>query len=103
MVIISPAIPSETVKLEPMDVSRPMGRISVVTMENIPIVTETTASHDVTAERRADSVVPAEFAVSVSMNVRSLSGVLDELFNHQPIKDARDILAGSRHQRRRRG
>ncbi|WP_245738105.1 hypothetical protein [Streptomyces sparsogenes] len=67
MVIISPAIPSETVKLEPMEVSKPMGRISVVTMENIPIITETTAGHEVVAGRLAASVVPADVATSVGM------------------------------------
>ncbi|MGW2816273.1 hypothetical protein [Streptomyces sp. NPDC001415] len=46
MVIISPAVPSEMVKLDPIDVSRPMGRISVVTIEKIPNITDSTASQD---------------------------------------------------------
>uniref|UniRef100_A0AAU2VHF2 Uncharacterized protein n=1 Tax=Streptomyces sp. NBC_00003 TaxID=2903608 RepID=A0AAU2VHF2_9ACTN len=46
MVIISPAMPSEMVKLDPIDVSRPMGRISVVTIEKTPNITDSTASHD---------------------------------------------------------
>ncbi|GAA2407712.1 hypothetical protein GCM10010433_02950 [Streptomyces pulveraceus] len=44
MVIIRPAVPSETAKSEPIDVSRPMGRISVVTIEKMPSMTEMTAS-----------------------------------------------------------
>ncbi|WP_306335615.1 hypothetical protein [Streptomyces sp. KL118A] len=51
MVIISPAMPSETAKLDPIDVRRPMGRISVVTIEKIPIITEITASHGASGER----------------------------------------------------
>ncbi|MEU1665671.1 hypothetical protein ABZ547_19060 [Streptomyces sparsogenes] len=98
MVIISPAIPSETVKLEPMEVSKPMGRISVVTMENIPIITEITAGHEVVAGRLAASVVPAAVAASVGMGFRSLSGV-DELIDHQLIKSPDEPLAGSRRQR----
>ncbi|MEU9789933.1 hypothetical protein AB0E27_04800 [Streptomyces sparsogenes] len=100
MVIISPAIPSETVKLEPMEVSRPMGRISVVTRENIPAITETTAGHEVLAGRLAASVVPADVAASVGMGF--LSGV-DELIDHQLIKSPDETLAGSRHQRWPRG
>ncbi|GAA2305678.1 hypothetical protein GCM10010431_26830 [Streptomyces kunmingensis] len=45
MVIIRPAIPSEMVKLEPIFVSRPIGKISVVTIEKIPSMTANTASH----------------------------------------------------------
>lgn len=51
MVIISPAMPSETVKSAPIEVSRPIGRISVVTMAKMPIVTETTASQPVSGVR----------------------------------------------------
>ncbi|GGU06100.1 hypothetical protein GCM10010177_76750 [Actinomadura citrea] len=51
MVIISPAVPSETVKPEPMDVSSPIGRISVVTIAKIPIITESTAGQLATADR----------------------------------------------------
>ncbi len=43
MVISSPAVPSETAKLPPIEVSRPIGRISVVTTAKIPVATETTA------------------------------------------------------------
>ncbi|MEU0007965.1 hypothetical protein ABZ079_27730 [Streptomyces sp. NPDC006314] len=47
MVVISPAIPSETVKPDPIEVSRPSGRISVVTMAKIPGITETAAGHPI--------------------------------------------------------
>lgn len=46
MVIMSPAVPSETVKLDPIEVSRPIGRISAVTTEKTPSVTETTAGQE---------------------------------------------------------
>jgi len=51
MVISTPAVPSEMWKLEPMDVSRPIGRISVVTMEKIPMVTATTAHQLISGPR----------------------------------------------------
>ncbi|GAA3091747.1 hypothetical protein GCM10017562_73670 [Streptomyces roseofulvus] len=57
MVIMRPAIPSETVKLDPIDVSSPMGRISVVTMEKIPAVTERTASQESRGERSGGTEV----------------------------------------------
>lgn len=41
-VIIRPAVPSETAKSDPIDVSRPMGRISVVTIAKMPSMTERT-------------------------------------------------------------
>ncbi|MGW8327501.1 hypothetical protein ACWGLE_06350 [Streptomyces sp. NPDC055897] len=69
MVIISPANPSDTAKLEPIDVSRPMGRISVVTIAKIPIITETTASQETRGERRAGAAeAPLEVAVAVDIN-----------------------------------
>lgn len=56
MVIISPAMPSEMVKLDPIEVSRPIGRISVVTMTKIPNITETTANHAVNGDRARRSI-----------------------------------------------
>ena len=64
MVIINPAVPSETVKPEPMDVSSPIGRISVVTIEKIPIVTESTAAQPAVDER-GDVAAPARDIDSV--------------------------------------
>lgn len=58
MVIINPAVPSDTVKPGPMEVSSPIGRISVVTIEKIPIVTESTAAQPAVDER-GDVAVPA--------------------------------------------
>ncbi|GGS15406.1 hypothetical protein GCM10010221_10470 [Streptomyces parvus] len=55
MVIIRPAMPSETVKLDPMEVRSPIGRISVVTMEKIPSITDTTASHETSGDRAGSS------------------------------------------------
>ncbi|MEU7074034.1 hypothetical protein [Streptomyces narbonensis] len=55
MVIIRPAIPSETAKLDPIEVSKPIGRISVVTIEKIPSITETTANQDRKGERSGGS------------------------------------------------
>jgi hypothetical protein len=72
IVIISPAIPSETVKSAPTDVSSPTGRISVVTSENSPAITETTAIHDATADRADD---PPSCASTVSMRVVSMPRV----------------------------
>ncbi|GGU33690.1 hypothetical protein GCM10010289_63720 [Streptomyces violascens] len=69
MVIISPAIPSEMVKLDPIDVSRPMGRISVVTIAKIPIITEITASQETRGERMVGAdVASTEVVVAVDMN-----------------------------------
>ncbi|WP_244177754.1 hypothetical protein [Streptomyces atriruber] len=67
MVIISPAIPSEMAKLDPIDVRRPMGRISVVTIEKIPIITEITASHGTSGERCPAAGASAEEVVAVDM------------------------------------
>ncbi|MFE9122363.1 hypothetical protein [Streptomyces sp. NPDC007172] len=69
MVIISPAIPSEMVKLDPIDVSRPMGRISVVTIAKIPIITEITASQETRGERRVGAAEASpEVVVAVDIN-----------------------------------
>ncbi|MGW5002603.1 hypothetical protein ACWEP8_33670 [Streptomyces hydrogenans] len=65
MVIIRPAIPSETVKLDPIDVSRPIGRISVVTMEKIPSMTAKTASQETKGERPGDAGDRTEVVVAV--------------------------------------
>ncbi|MFJ3212973.1 MULTISPECIES: hypothetical protein [Streptomyces] len=68
MVIMRPAIPSEMVKLDPMDVRRPIGRISVVTMEKIPSITEITASQERKGERSGDSEDWTEEVVAVDTN-----------------------------------
>nr|BFD80761.1 hypothetical protein StreXyl84_01620 [Streptomyces sp. Xyl84] len=65
MVIISPAMPSETVKSAPILVRSPMGRISVVTMEKMPSMTATTASHPITGERDGESAPPGSRLVAV--------------------------------------
>src|SRR5690606_272714 len=74
MAIVSPAIPSETVKSAPIDVSRPIGRISAVTMAKIPIITETTADQALNGGRPAGPGLSAEYAVVLDMDVRSVSG-----------------------------
>ncbi|MEV7612762.1 hypothetical protein [Streptomyces sp. NPDC089799] len=51
MVIMRPAIPSDTAKLDPIEVSRPIGRISAVTIEKIPSITEITAGQETKSER----------------------------------------------------
>jgi len=43
-----------------MDVSRPIGRISVVTIEKIPIITDRTASHPINGDRVDVGLPPAE-------------------------------------------
>ncbi|MFF5923380.1 hypothetical protein ACFY8C_34440 [Streptomyces flavochromogenes] len=68
MVIRRPAIPSEMVKLDPIDVRRPMGRISVVTMEKIPSITEMTASQEMKGERSGDAGDWTAGVVAVDMN-----------------------------------
>ncbi|GAA2432651.1 hypothetical protein GCM10010388_20640 [Streptomyces mauvecolor] len=65
MVIVRPAMPSEMVKLDPIDVSRPMGRISVVTIEKIPNITDSTASQDRSAERAGGAEASSEVAIAV--------------------------------------
>ncbi|MFE5300187.1 hypothetical protein [Streptomyces sp. NPDC056632] len=69
MVIMRPAIPSEMVKLDPIEVSRPIGRISVVTIEKIPSITDITASQETRAERPGSGGAGAwaEAAVAVDM------------------------------------
>ncbi|MFE5717938.1 hypothetical protein [Streptomyces erythrochromogenes] len=66
--IMRPAIPSETVKLDPIDVRRPIGRISVVTMEKIPSMTEMTASQEMNGERSAGAGDRTEVVAAVDMN-----------------------------------
>jgi hypothetical protein len=56
------------VKLDPMDVRRPIGRISVVTMEKIPSITEITASQERKGERSGDSEDWTEEVVAVDTN-----------------------------------
>jgi hypothetical protein len=74
MVIISPAIPSETVKLDPIEVSKPIGRISVVTMTKIPSITETTASHPISGDRGGKSLPLTEAVVVACMASRPVKG-----------------------------
>ncbi|MFI0927886.1 hypothetical protein ACH4TP_28705 [Streptomyces sp. NPDC021012] len=68
MVIMRPAIPSETVKLDPIDVSRPIGRISVVTIEKIPSITEITADQETKAGRSGGAEARTEVVVAVDMS-----------------------------------
>ncbi|WP_435852926.1 hypothetical protein, partial [Streptomyces vietnamensis] len=68
MVIMRPAIPSETVKLDPIEVSRPIGRISVVTIEKIPSITDITADQETKVERSDGAGERTEVVVSVDMN-----------------------------------
>ncbi|GAA0958786.1 hypothetical protein GCM10009550_47830 [Actinocorallia libanotica] len=69
MVIISPAIPSETAKPAPIPVSRPIGRISVVTIEKMPSVTVTTAGHPDDGDRRGRPALPGGCAVAVLVEI----------------------------------
>ncbi|MFE6228971.1 hypothetical protein [Streptomyces sp. NPDC057854] len=68
MVIMRPAIPSEIVKLDPIDVRRPIGRISVVTMEKIPSITEMTASQEMKGDRSGAAGDWTEGVVAVDMD-----------------------------------
>ncbi|MEU5066100.1 hypothetical protein AB0G95_18950 [Streptomyces virginiae] len=68
MVIMRPAIPSDMVKLDPIEVSRPIGRISAVTIEKIPNITEITASQETKAERSGGAGDGAEAVAVVDMN-----------------------------------
>ncbi|MFE1873221.1 hypothetical protein ACFW9N_20350 [Streptomyces sp. NPDC059496] len=68
MVIMRPTIPSEMVKLDPIEVSRPIGRISAVTIEKIPSITEITASQETKSERSDGAGDWAEAVVVVDMN-----------------------------------
>ncbi|MEV7122946.1 hypothetical protein [Kitasatospora griseola] len=83
MVIISPAIPSEMVKLDPIEVSRPIGRISVVTIEKIPSITDNTASHSITGDR-AGRPVPPECEVAVV--VEAMNSVLEVPFGARQVQ-----------------
>lgn len=76
MAIISPAFPSktakpyETAKLDPIEVSRPIGRISVVAMAKIPSVTATTANHPISGDRGDRSWPLTEAVVVIGMAFR---------------------------------
>ncbi|MFB7545840.1 hypothetical protein ACFC0N_38785 [Streptomyces zaomyceticus] len=98
MVIMRPAIPSETVKLDPIEVSRPIGRISVVTIEKIPSITEITASQETEAERSSGAGDGAEAVVVVDMNP-VLSWTSHSERDHQSSRNGHHPLADSRHQR----
>ena len=50
-VIVSPAVPSEMANVVAIGISNPIGRISAVTMTKMPIMTETTPSHDLSDVR----------------------------------------------------
>ncbi|MFF0433824.1 hypothetical protein ACFYU9_16525 [Streptomyces sp. NPDC004327] len=75
MVIMRPAIPSETVKLDPIEVSSPIGRISVVTIEKIPSITDITAVQEAADERsggagdRTEAVVDVDIESPREVNV----------------------------------
>ncbi|GAA1037623.1 hypothetical protein GCM10009566_12520 [Streptomyces murinus] len=58
-------MPSERAKPEPISVSRPIGRISVVTIEKIPSVTDTTASHPTSGDRVGEPAPPVRCVVAV--------------------------------------
>ncbi|GGV92701.1 hypothetical protein GCM10015535_54260 [Streptomyces gelaticus] len=93
MVIIRPAVPSETAKSDPIDVSRPMGRISVVTIEKMPSITETTASRPRKGVRGGEAV-PSEGAVAavVVMADAVLCSVTRGLFT--PVHKRRWTVSG---------
>lgn len=55
--MVSPVMPSEMPKSPPMAVSRPMGRISLVTMAKIPSMSAVTASRLTKGERGRARVV----------------------------------------------
>ncbi|GGQ98308.1 hypothetical protein [Kitasatospora griseola] len=83
MVIISPAIPSEMVKLDPIEVSRPIGRISVVTIEKIPSITDNTASHSITGDRAGRPVPPG---CEVAVVVEAMNSVLEVPFGARQVQ-----------------
>ncbi len=56
-VMVSPVVPSEMPKSAPMAGSRPMGRISLVTMAKMPSMSEATASRPTRGGRGRASVV----------------------------------------------
>lgn len=64
IVIIDPANPSEAVKLAPTLASRPIGRTSVMTIENFPSIAESTTSHAINGYR-IGKLGPPEGAVAV--------------------------------------
>ncbi|MFF3603729.1 hypothetical protein [Streptomyces sp. NPDC002463] len=98
MVIMRPAIPSEMVKLEPIEVSSPIGRISVVTIEKIPSITEITASQEIKFGRSDGAGEGTEVVVAVDMNpVLSWASPAEGV--HQSSRNGRHPLADSRHQR----
>ncbi|MGW2270242.1 hypothetical protein [Streptomyces yangpuensis] len=98
MVIMRPAVPSEMVKLDPIEVSRPIGRISAVTIEKIPSITEMTASQETGSERRGGAGDGAEAVVDVDMNpVLSWTSHVER--DHQSSRNAHRPPADSRHQR----
>ncbi|GIH63872.1 hypothetical protein Msi02_46890 [Microbispora siamensis] len=55
--MVSPVVPSEMPKSAPMAGSRPMGRISLVTMVKMPSMSEVTASQPMRGERGRVSVI----------------------------------------------
>src|SRR3954452_67625 len=61
--MVSPAVPSETVKPAPMEVSSPIGRISVVTIAKMPAVTANTAGQP--EEGETSRPVAGEVAVRI--------------------------------------
>ncbi|MFI8287866.1 hypothetical protein ACIGBL_01860 [Streptomyces sp. NPDC085614] len=97
MVIIRPAIPSEMVNLDPIDVRRPIGRISVVTMEKIPSMTEMTASQETKGERSGDAGDRTEGAVAVDMKSRPELDITGEC-DLQCSRTGHHLLAESRRQ-----
>ncbi|MEV8341614.1 hypothetical protein [Streptomyces niveus] len=100
-VIISPAVPSETPKLDPIDVSRPMGRISVVTTEKMPVVTERTASQEMSGERpwgASGSAVVRALVVLVDMDPVLRCAASDDR-RDKSSASAGDCPAGIRRQR----
>ncbi|MEU7082123.1 hypothetical protein ABZ938_30570 [Streptomyces sp. NPDC046409] len=102
MVIIRPAIPSEMVKLDPMEVSNPIGRISVVTIEKIPSITEITASHETSGDRAGSSAGSMEAVVAVDTNPVLLWGFTDGC-EHYCSRDRRHLLAVFRRQQEHPG
>ncbi|MFD7783649.1 hypothetical protein ACFV4Q_11230 [Streptomyces nojiriensis] len=98
MVIMRPAMPSEMVKVDPIDVRRPIGRISVVTMEKIPSITEMTASQEMNGERSVGAGDRTEVVVAVDMNPVLSWASHAELRELQSSRNGRHLLAGCRHQ-----
>ncbi|MFB7425419.1 hypothetical protein ACFC0K_19280 [Streptomyces hydrogenans] len=97
MVIIRPAIPFEMVKLEPIDVRRPIGRISVVTMEKIPSMIEKTANQEMKVERSGDAADSTEGVVDVDTKT-VLSEATHGECDLQSSRNGHHLLAGFRRQ-----